>query len=153
VRFPLDAVSISRFEPKPGWTYEAAKDASGAITGVTWTAQGAGLAGTEFGEFNMQGKVSDTATAITWKAYQTYQDGTVVEWTGAPDAKTPASVTTVKAKPGGTATDSHGHSSAAEPSAAEADTGGTSQLPLYLSIAAVILGAAALAVALLKKAR
>ena len=99
VRFQAGAVEISRFEPKPGWSYDIAQDSSGAITGVTWTAAGEGLLPTEFAQFNMLGKVSDTATSISWKAYQTYKDGTVVEWTGAPDAKTPASVTTVKPAP------------------------------------------------------
>jgi hypothetical protein len=33
--------------------------------------------------FNMEGRVAVDATQIVWKAYQTYQDGTVVEWIGA----------------------------------------------------------------------
>ncbi|WP_312859716.1 DUF1775 domain-containing protein [Peribacillus huizhouensis] len=43
----------------------------------------------------MQGKVADDSKEIVWKAYQTYQDGSVVEWVGAPDAEKPASVTVV----------------------------------------------------------
>jgi uncharacterized protein YcnI len=148
VRFPLDSVSISRFEPKPGWTYALTKDAEGKISGVTWTASGEGLTATEFGDFNMQGKVADQATQINWKAYQTYKDGTVVEWTGAEGSKTPASVTTVKAKPAGAAADSHGHTTGA---AETAGTAGESQTPLYLSIAAVVLGAASLIVSLMRR--
>ncbi|MCY9668839.1 YcnI family protein [Paenibacillus alginolyticus] len=148
VKFPMDAVAVSRFEPKAGWTYELAKDSAGKITGVTWKATGDGLASTEFGEFNMQGKVADAATEIVWKAYQTYKDGSVVEWVGANGSDKPASVTTVKAKAaGGATTDSHG-----QVTAGSAAAGGTSSnTSLYLSIAAVVLGALSLIVSLTKK--
>lgn len=152
VKFPLDSVSISRFEPKPGWKYELTKDANNKITGVVWTATGEGLGATEFGEFYMQGKVADTATAITWKAYQTYKDGSVVEWVGADGSDKPASVTKVNAKPAGAGTDSHGHATApaaADKAASEAPA--ASQTPLYLSIAGVVLGAAALIVSLMRR--
>jgi uncharacterized protein YcnI len=95
VKLQTEAVQVSRVEPKPGWTYTLAKDASGGINGITWTATGDGLAATEFGDFKMQGKVADEATSITWKAYQTYKDGSVVEWTGASGSDSPASVTKV----------------------------------------------------------
>ncbi|WP_407945734.1 YcnI family copper-binding membrane protein [Paenibacillus puerhi] len=154
VKFPLDSVSISRFEPKPGWTYELTKEGD-KITGVIWTATGEGLGATEFGEFYMQGKVADTATAITWKAYQTYKDGSVVEWVGAEGSDKPASVTKVNAKPAGAGTDGHGHTTAPAAGAAsettEASAAQSSSLPLYLSIAAVILSAASLLVTLSRK--
>ncbi|GMX66421.1 DUF1775 domain-containing protein [Paenibacillus elgii] len=153
VKFPLDSVSISRFEPKPGWKYELTKDAN-KITGVVWTATGEGLGATEFGEFYMQGKVADTATAITWKAYQTYKDGSVVEWVGADGSDKPASVTKVNAKPTGAGTDSHGHTTAPATPAADKATSeapAVSQTPLYLSIAGVVLGAAALIVSLMRR--
>jgi uncharacterized protein YcnI len=148
VKFPIDAVTVSRFEPKPGWNYEIAKDANGKITGVTWTATGDGLSSTEFGDFSMQGKVADTATQISWKAYQTYKDGSVVEWVGAEGSDKPASITTVKAKTAGTAADSHGNTDAAH----AADSGkSSSSTALYLSIAAVVLGALSLIVSLVRK--
>ncbi|MDF2959404.1 MAG: nuclear export factor [Paenibacillus sp.] len=163
VKFPMDAVSISRFEPKPGWKYELTKDASGKITGVIWTATGEGLTSTEFGEFYMQGKVADAATSINWKAYQTYKDGSVVEWVGAEGSDKPASVTKVTPKPAGASADSHGHTSAAAPAAAgdAAKTGSSgapamqgpsqSQVPLYLSVAALLLGLISLFIALSKR--
>lgn len=148
VKFPMDAVAVSRFEPKAGWTYELAKDTAGKITGVTWKATGDGLASTEFGEFNMQGKVADAATEIVWKAYQTYKDGSVVEWVGANGSDKPASVTTVKAKSAaGATTDSHGQVIAGNAAA----SGTSSNTTLYLSIAAVVLGALSLIVSLTKK--
>ncbi|MCZ8519153.1 MULTISPECIES: YcnI family copper-binding membrane protein [Paenibacillus] len=153
VRFPLDAVTVSRFEPKPGWTYEVKRDADKKITGVVWTASGEGLGPTEFGEFYMSGKVADNAAAISWKAYQTYKDGSVVEWTGAEGADKPASVTKVNAKPAGAAADSHGNATAPAAAAAGAQpaAGAPSQTPLYLSVLAVVLGAASLLVSLMRR--
>ncbi|WP_019532822.1 YcnI family protein [Paenibacillus ginsengihumi] len=152
VKFQTDSVSISRFEPKPGWSYEIVKDADGKATGVIWTAEGEGIGPTEFVEFYMQGKVADTATAITWKAYQTYADGSVVEWVGADGSDYPASVTKVAPKPAGAATDSHGHTTApageGEGKPAAAAPAGGSQTPLYLSIAALVLGALSLVISL-----
>lgn len=152
VKFPAD-VTISRFEPKFGWTYATTKDGSGKFTSVVWTATGDGLGATEFGDFKMSGKVENTAKDLTWKAYQTYKDGSVVEWVGADGSDKPASVTKVKAAAPGAA-DSHGHDTGASVPAAETQTAsGESKTPLYLSIAAVVLGALALIVSLLKKAK
>lgn len=159
VKFAVDSVSISRFEPKPGWKYEIAKDASGKITGVTWTATGDGIGATEFMEFYMQGKVADNATSINWKAYQTYKDGSVVEWVGAEGSDKPASVTKVKAKPAGAGQDSHGNTTST-PAQGAAGAGHDSQLaaapavsqaPMYLSIAALVLGLISFAISLSKR--
>lgn len=179
VKFPLDTVSVSRFEPKPGWTYELAKDATNKITGVTWTATGEGLSPTEFSDFYMQGKVADNATEIVWKAYQTYRNGSVVEWVGAAGADKPASVTKVTPKPTGAAADSHGNvvaSPASVPGSTPAPTAvpgsstnattpvnavagsvvmsgpaEASQTPLYLSIVALAFGVIALIISLSKR--
>lgn len=145
-------VEISRFEPKPGWKYDLTKDPSGKITSVVWTSTGEGLSSTEFGDFKMQGKVGNNATQISWKAYQTYKDGTIVEWTGAPDAKTPASVTTVKSKTMNLQADSHAAIASASSTAA-AMGASNSSTPLYLSVIALVLGILALIVSLVKKAK
>lgn len=128
-------VNITRFEPKPDWTYELTKDASGKITSVVWTASGPGLSSTEFGEFKMNGKVAEDAAEIAWKAVQTYADGSVVEWVGAAGSDYPASVTTVLA-----------------PSAdAEAAGGSSANMSLYLSIAALAVSLLGLFMALRRK--
>ncbi|RKN66121.1 YcnI family protein [Paenibacillus ginsengarvi] len=149
VKFPA-GVTVSRFEPKFGWKYDVTKDGSGKITSVIWTATGEGFGATEFGEFKMSGKVENDAKDLLWKAYQTYKDGSVVEWVGAEGSDKPASVTKVKAAAAGA--DSHGHDTGAS-APAEAAASGESKTPLYLSIAAVVLGALALLVSLLKKAK
>ncbi|OXS58436.1 nuclear export factor GLE1 [Cohnella sp. CIP 111063] len=145
-----DGVNISRFEPKPEWTYEVEKGAEDKIVSVTWKATGSGLGATEFGEFRMQGKIADDAKELSWKAYQTYSDGEVVEWTGAPDADKPASVTTVTAATGDGHGDGHGASSGAAASEAK-DEGGRDALTLSLAIAGLAAGILALAIALFRK--
>jgi len=145
--------AVSRVEPKPGWTYELEKAADETITSVTWTAEGEGLARTEFTEFRMSGKVADDAKELVWKAYQTYSDGEVVEWVGAPDASYPASVTNIL--PGTGEGDGHGAPAAAGSSDAAHEDGNqekeTSSLPLILSIVAAVLALVALIAALAKK--
>jgi uncharacterized protein YcnI len=133
VKLQPDVVQISRVEPKPGWKAELAKDASGGVTGVTWTATGDGLFAEEFGDFKMQGKVADKATVITWKAYQTYKDGSTVEWTGAAGSDTPASVTKVV------------------PAAGSGADGAGGQMPLYLAAAALIISLISLTLAWFRK--
>jgi uncharacterized protein YcnI len=157
VEFPSD-VNISRIEPKSGWKYEIQKDASDKITSVTWTAEGEGLSSTEFGLFNIQGKVADEATEIEFKAYQTYQDGSVVEWIGAQDAQTPASVTTVNPKPADGSGDHHGSANTTETkeevktATEEVKTTSSSNAPLYISIAALIAGLLSLFISLKNRA-
>ncbi|MFJ7975709.1 YcnI family protein [Peribacillus sp. NPDC096379] len=159
VKFPED-VDITRFEPKPGWVYEVQKDEADKITSVTWITEGEGLSPTDFGQFNMQGKVADDATEIVWKAYQTYKDGSVVEWVGAPDAEKPASVTVVNRDEG--SADHHGHGEVSKDSSAnglgveeevseEANTSRSSTAPLYLSIAALIAGLFSLGISFKKR--
>lgn len=150
-----EGVKVSRVQPKAGWKYSLEKDSNGAIASITWTTEGSGLSQTEFDEFRISGKVADDAKELAWKAYQTYSDKSVVEWTGAPDADHPASVTTVLAGTG----EGDGHGAAA--TAPEASTPAVStdsdesndKLPLVLSIIAIVLGAAALITALARKKR
>jgi uncharacterized protein YcnI len=156
VKIPED-VNVTRFEPKPGWTYEIQKDDTDKITSVVWSTDGEGLSPTEFAMFNMSGKVGDDATEIVWKAYQTYKDGSVVEWVGAEDADKPASVTVVNPGDGS----GHGHGTAQTTATDEEATDNTdevvsnakdSKTPLYLSIAALIAGLLSLVFSLRKRA-
>jgi uncharacterized protein YcnI len=148
-------VKVSRFEPKPGWKYEITKDANDKITSVTWIATGNGIGATEFEQFNMQGKVSDTAKEIVWKAVQTYKDGSVVEWVGAEDSDSPASVTKVHPKQENTQTDHHSHHATSPTKENTSETSGqtdnTSNLPLYISLIALVLGIVAIVVSLRKR--
>jgi len=154
-----DGVNVSRLEPKPDWSYELTKDDTGKITAITWTTTGKGLGATEFGEFKMQGKVADDATQLIWKAYQTYENGLLVEWVGTEGSDKPASVTLVAAGTG----DGHGHGGGTgeeaqgEPAGEQAGQGEqavgatSSSAPLGMSIAALALSAVALVMAMRKK--
>ncbi|WP_134685306.1 YcnI family copper-binding membrane protein [Brevibacillus migulae] len=142
LEFPA-GVKVSTVMPAVGWSYEIAKDAEGRFTGITWKAVGEGIKPHEFMEFSFVGKNPEQATSLSWKAYQTYADGSVVEWTGSPDSDKPASVTTVNP---GTGDQDHGH---AAPTFSEKTgvmepeetssllTNGT--LPLILSALALLL--------------
>ncbi|MBT2642897.1 YcnI family protein [Bacillus sp. ISL-41] len=158
VKFP-EEVNVTRFEAKPGWTYTVQKDDTGKITSATWTTEGKGLTESEFVQFNIQGKVGDEATELVWKAYQTYSDGSVVEWVGAPDADKPASYTVVNPADG----DGHGHGGTTADSTNDHSAAGdlendveaksaTSSVPLFLSIAALVAGLLALFFSLRKRA-
>ncbi|WP_029325674.1 YcnI family copper-binding membrane protein [Priestia aryabhattai] len=147
IEIPKD-VEVSRFEPMEGWKYDIQKDSSGLITSVTWTATGEGLSSTEFGEFNMQGKVGDNAKKIVWKAYQTYKDGSTVAWEGPADAETPASITTV-VKDNGTEEDSHTSATNQTTAGNEVtNNDSNSTLPTTLSIIALVLGVISLLLSL-----
>lgn len=95
VEFPADVV-VSRFVSAPGWQREVTKDASGKITTVTWS--GGQIAPDELGLFQFQAR-NPTSGQVAFKAYQTYADKSVVEWTGPADAQTPASMVKLTAAP------------------------------------------------------
>ncbi|GGF99545.1 YcnI family copper-binding membrane protein [Paenibacillus abyssi] len=159
-----DGVNISRIEPKPGWTNTLERAADDRIIGVAWSAEGDGLAETEFSEFKMQGKVADDAAALEWKAYQTYADGSTVDWVG-----DEASITQVLA--GTPGEDGHGHgvdaaaghaadtdtaagadtTAAAGEQAATQEAAAANPLSTWLSIAALALSLIALIIALSRK--
>jgi len=149
VVFP-EGVSITRFEPKPGWTVGLVRNAEQAITEVTWTAEpGQGLDITEFTEFRMSGQVSPKAEGtLVWKAYQHYADGSVVEWIGAPDtdSPTPAPVTVVV--PGDPVGDGHGGTQGVS-SAPDEDGGSVDTLMLVMLIVSWLLSITAITLAML----
>jgi uncharacterized protein YcnI len=104
LEFPA-GFTMSTVQPIANWRYELEKDSEQRITAVTWTATGEGIKAHEFMEFAFVGKNPKETGTLAWKAYQTYADGSVVEWTGEPGTDTPASVTTIKQ-----GADDHGHS-------------------------------------------
>ncbi len=138
VEFPAQ-VKVSTVQPIPGWSYEFEKDKDGRNTALVWTATDGGIKAHEFVEFAFVGANPKEAGTLSWKAYQTYADGEVVEWTGAPDSKTPASVTTIKEGVGEAGHDAGQPVSAAPAQEAEAKSGSSNTLPLVLSGLALLL--------------
>jgi periplasmic copper chaperone A len=161
VQFPAGFAS-ARYEPKPGWKVRIVKKRlatpiqtdDGPITeGVsrmTWTrtSKSGGIKPNEFVDFpisvQIPGKAGDK---LTFKALQTYSNGEVVRWIGAPGSDEPAPQVTVTAAPAAGAAASTGHGSGAgaagagdsgpaQPAAASDDGGSDG-----LSIAALVAGA------------
>jgi periplasmic copper chaperone A len=174
VQFP-QGFAAARYEPKPGWRVRIVKGRlatpiqtdDGPITeGVrrmvwTRTSGSAGIRPNEFMDFpisvQIPGKAGDK---LTFKALQTYSNGEVVRWIGAPDADEPAPQVTVTAAPaaGAAASASHGsgagatgagqNGGTAQPAAATSDdSNGLSIAALVVAALGLLFGGAALLVA------
>ena len=139
-----DGFILSGVQPVPGWDYSFEED-GGLITAITWS--GGEIKPREFQQFLLQAQAPEEPGDYPWRAFQTYEDGSVVEWTGPPDAEEPASVVAVVS--GGSEghgsesgeSNSHGEGTRAGADAL-ASTRGTSPL-LYagLGVGALALGA------------
>jgi uncharacterized protein YcnI len=155
---PIASVDI---KPIPGWTHtektlQLSKpiktddgDITDAISQITWTAAtGQGLKPGEYGDFTFIAGLLPDAPKLVFGAIQTYSDGSVVRWneraaagsTVAPEFPAPTlTLTEVAAKP----------SAAAKPVTEKTST----TAPTVLAIIALVLGAAALGVAVVGNAR
>ncbi len=107
---PIPSVSV---KPMPGWTIavdttKLAKpvttddgQVTEAVSKITWTATDAGLAPGQFDLFTISaGPLPTNTSKLTFKAIQTYSDGTTVNWIqatvkGAPEPEHPAPVLTL----------------------------------------------------------
>jgi uncharacterized protein YcnI len=64
---------------KVGWDIAIGRnDANNSVTEITWS--GGTIAAGFRDEFTFSAQVPAKPTELTWKAYQTYADGTVVSW-------------------------------------------------------------------------
>jgi uncharacterized protein YcnI len=120
---------LSGVQPVPGWKHGFEED-GGVVTAVSFS--GGEIRPREFQQFLLQAQAPEEPGEYPWKAIQTYEDGSVVEWVGVPDSEEPASV--IKVVSGG----SEGPASSPQPTEASAsqkaggeaevlaDTGGTS---------------------------
>lgn len=117
---------------------------------ITWTAdKGAGLPPETLGQFpvsvQIPGKAGDT---LTFKTVQTYSDGKVSRWIGAPDAQEPAPQVSVIAADaavadypaGAPGTAAHSHDAADEDHAAGASDAEESHDDDTLAVVALIVG-------------
>jgi uncharacterized protein YcnI len=132
-----EGFTISRVEPIPGWTYELEEEA-GVVSAITWS--GGEIGATEFQQFNIQGQTPEEPGEYPWSAFQTYEDGSVVEWTGPEDSEEPASVLSV----------TQGNPNESAPQ--EAGSGSSPSTSLITQLAAyggLVLGALALVTALM----
>src|ERR671916_3491902 len=80
---------LSGVQPVPGWEHTFEED-GGVVRAVTFS--GGEIRPREFQQFLLQAQAPEEPGEYPWKAIQTYEDGSVVEWTGPPEAEEPASV-------------------------------------------------------------
>lgn len=151
---PLASVSV---QPKVGWTYQIIKSKldkplageGGQITEtvseIDWTATDGGIKPGEFDTFVISvGALPTDKDSLTFKAIQTYSDGSVIAWveeaTGGTEPDHPAPTLAL------TAASAPASSQSASPQAGNATSTGSSTSD-STGIIGVILGAIALALA------
>ncbi|AMW98053.1 YcnI family copper-binding membrane protein [Rummeliibacillus stabekisii] len=135
-------VSLVSVMPIPDWGYELKKDKDGQVSSVIWTAKKAGIKANEFMEFAFIGANPSKPGEVSWNALQTYKDGSVVKWTGAPDSDEPASVTTINkgdAEAGHNKANAQSEAKTTEAKAETSTNDSSNWLPITLSAVALLL--------------
>jgi uncharacterized protein len=87
---PRDGFSFSQPVPTPGWTIDVAKTGSGddaKVDKVTWSGGSVPVGQAFVAQF--LGRSDDPGT-FAFSVRQTYEDGTVVDWSGPESSDTPA---------------------------------------------------------------
>ncbi len=131
-----EGFTISRVQPVPGWDYELEEQA-GVVSAITWS--GGEIGSTEFQQFAVQGQTPEQSGEYPWRAFQTYEDGSVVEWIEPEDSEEPASLVRV--------TEGGPNDSATQDSASE-DLPGTNEIFSIAAYGGLGVGILALIVAL-----
>lgn len=120
IEFP-DGMTVSRFQPKPGWSRADQRDTSGRITAATWS--GGRIENGEFDEFVFIARTPPDAATLRFRAFQTYADGETVEWINDAD---PRSAPTLEVRAAvQTAAASGEHGQAAAPGASASPSAST----------------------------
>jgi uncharacterized protein len=159
VQLPHGFVFAS-YQSAPGWTVKVTKSKLAApvktddgevteeVSRITWTAKSKadGIQPGQFRDFPLSVQIPGKAGAtLTFKALQTYSDGEVVRWIGAPDADAPApQVDVVPATP---AAAKPVTPSASTPSSGDDGSDALSTIALAVGGLGLIAGATALALA------
>jgi len=160
---PLASVSV---KPHPGWHAQVVTkklatplstddgEVSEGVFSITWTpnAQQDAIQPGQYDEFDISVGPLPEVSSLTFKALQTYSDGTVVRWIdppaaeGQPEPEHPAPTLTLVP-----ASDEDAADPASSGSGDSDGSDGTATTALVLSIVAVLLGAGALGTALLRR--
>jgi len=127
---------------KPGWTIDVVKDGE-TVKEISWT--GGSIPAGQRDKFLFQTQAPATATTLVWKAIQTYEDGSTVEWIHEP------------------AGESHGENSdppysttqviddLSELTSEDTSSATNNQLPIMLSVLAFALSAISLGISIRNK--
>ena len=149
-----EGLTFVGFQPKTGWkrtvtmvklpapvTVEG-EQVTERVGSVTWS--GGEIGPGEFDEFGMSAHVpNEPGTELVFPAIQTYSNGEVVRWIGAPDADEPAPRVTLEATP---TEEGAPEATTAQPETEESeeDSEDRANLALGLGAAGLIAGLAAL---------
>ncbi len=153
-----EGVAPFSYADLPGWRRELTFNKDRSVRSIVWEGR---LAGEGLAQFQFLATTPEQQGEIAWKALQTYENGQVVRWIGAPDSEEPASYTTVSAD---VPPQNAGGEGAGPPAGVSADPAGalegteaadddSNTLPLVISIAAAVTAVAALAIAIAGRRR
>ena len=157
VQLPLDTpISSVLVAPLSGWTHTQKTvklpqpvetddgEVTSAVSQIIWTASGPGVQPGEFGAFTILAGQLPDAPSLTFKALQTYSDGSVVKWiqVAAPGAQDEPQFPAPTLELGAAPTPSSSSTS----SSSSSNTG-----PTVLSIVALAVAAAALSLTIVRR--
>jgi uncharacterized protein len=155
VQFPPGFAEAS-YQPVPGWSVKVIKEKlakpvqtdDGPVTEgvheIIWS--GGKIAPGEFMDFPLSVQIPDKAgDALTFKALQTYDDGEVVRWIGAPESEHPAPQVMVTAEEGEGHTAAGGESGDSSSSDSDSASKGLGIAALIVGTLGLLVGGAALA--------
>ena len=134
-------------------------DITEAVSQITWTATAGGLKPGEYGEFTIiAGQLPETKS-LTFKAIQTYSDGSVVRWIQTPapgstaEPEDPAPVLQLASGSSASSGSSTAPTVTATPQATSGQSDADNTGPVVLSIIALVVAAAALGLAVVSRAK
>ena len=122
----------------------------GSLEGGSIVWSGGEIAPDRAGEFTFEAQAPQQAGRFAWNGFVTYQDGSVIEWTGPPDSERPAAVVEVAAQGGGTTAapgDDHGGETSGQGATSIPATGGIAPASLYWAVGISVLALVAAGVA------
>ena len=150
VQFP-DGFVFASYQPVAGWSVKVrmeklakpvtshGEEITEQVAQMTWTAASdkVGVQPGQFQDFPISVQIpGEAGEALTFKALQTYDDGEVVRWIGAPDSEKPAPQVTVTAGSG-----EHGARRGGLGAPTESHDSDSDSASKGLGIAALIVGA------------
>jgi uncharacterized protein YcnI len=161
LRLPPGFIEAS-YQPVTGWTVkeirkklakpttnDEGETITDQVSDLIWTGDGkqGKIAPGQFMDFPLSVQIPDKpGTSLTFKALQTYRNGEVVRWIGAPDSDTPAPQVAVTAS-------SETPASSATTTAISNEDASRANLALGFGIAGLIAGLAALLLVLVRRTR
>ncbi|WP_458353542.1 YcnI family copper-binding membrane protein [Peribacillus frigoritolerans] len=155
-----EGVTFESYQPIPGWKVTTEGDKDGHVKTVTWAATDKGIAAGQFQQFSFVAQNPKEETKVAWDAFQYYEDGEIVEWSGEEGSDLPHSVTEITVTPKADAEPAdHGHEDEADSKATTPDNSkdaattegdGNQTLIITLAVISLILSIVALFAALRK---